>query len=266
MTIDYSVDHGFAQLLELAIACWEYDCSIHAEFRAFANKVLKKWKEEEPAEFGRGTPKLPYQSPLDWMFISVVFEWHDIFIVMFVRAIIKYGPKGYRVQNKLLPEDFRGKYQVLMARFNRVLIKPSELVNETRRQKARKTYNYVRDAWISLYDLEHLHSPAMDEILAHFQHPNLNLDLRKPAPENLHERIDPDNILHEYEKVVGRSDEPIVELPVHSLPEPESAQLPPRRRGRGGTFSVLARNVIHSGLEVSKKVSEKCYTFKKSEQ
>jgi hypothetical protein len=28
------------------------------------------------------------------MFISLVFEWNDIFRAMFVRVIIKYDPKG----------------------------------------------------------------------------------------------------------------------------------------------------------------------------
>jgi hypothetical protein len=103
-------DNGFAQLLELAIACWEYDCSIHEEFRDFARTVQTRWKARHPAEFRKGTSTLQHKNPLDWMFISLVFEWHDIFTTMSVRVIIKYDPRGFRVEdNKQLPEDFRGE-------------------------------------------------------------------------------------------------------------------------------------------------------------
>jgi hypothetical protein len=114
--VDDADDHGFVQLLELAIACWEYDCSIHEEFRAFAKKVKEKWKTNHPAEFLQGTstpPALKHKNPLDWMFISLVFEWHDVFTAMSVRVIIKYDPRGFPVQdNKQLPEDFRGELQL----------------------------------------------------------------------------------------------------------------------------------------------------------
>jgi hypothetical protein len=114
LTVDETDDHGFAQLLELAITCWEYGCSIHKEFQDFGKRVLRKWKRHHPAEFRRGTSTLPHhlphQNPLDWMFISLVFEWDEVFPVMFVRAIIKYDPRGFPVQNnKQLPEDFRGE-------------------------------------------------------------------------------------------------------------------------------------------------------------
>ena len=111
LTVDGVDDHGFAQLLELAIACWEYDCSIHEEFRDFAKKVHKKWGENHPAEFSRGASTLPHKNPLDWMFISLVFEWSDIFTTMSVRVIIKYYTRGFQVEdNKQLPEDFRCEY------------------------------------------------------------------------------------------------------------------------------------------------------------
>jgi hypothetical protein len=110
LAVDDTDDHGFAQLLELAIACWEYGCSIHKEFQDFAKRVLRKWKRYHPAEFRRETPTLQHQNPLDWMFISLVFEWDEVFPVMFVRAIIKYDRRGFPVQdNKQLPEDFRGE-------------------------------------------------------------------------------------------------------------------------------------------------------------
>jgi hypothetical protein len=113
LTVDETDDNGFAQLLELAIACWEYDCSIHEEFRAFARSVQKRWKARHPAEFRKETSTLQHQNPLDWMFISLVFEWHDIFTTMSVRVLIKYDPRGFRVEdNKQLPGDFRGEQLV----------------------------------------------------------------------------------------------------------------------------------------------------------
>jgi hypothetical protein len=93
----------------------------------------------------------------------------------------------------------------------------------------------------------------MNRILEHFQDPRLNLDLRKPVPEDLQERIDPDNLLREYEIVVGKNEEPAVEPTLQQLPEAESVKLPPRRRGRGGAFAAITRMAIHSGLEASKK-------------
>jgi hypothetical protein len=110
LTVDETDGYGFAQILELAIACWEYDCFIHKEFKDFAKKVRRTWNRRHPNEF-RGTSTL--QNPLDWMFISLVFEWNEVFSAMFVRAIIKYDPKGFPVQNnKQLPEDFRGGQEV----------------------------------------------------------------------------------------------------------------------------------------------------------
>jgi hypothetical protein len=112
LTADGTDDHGFAQLLELAIACWEYDCVIHQKFMDFAENVLRTWNGRYPGEFNRRTLTL-HKNPLDWMFISLVFEWNEVFPAMFVRAIIKYDPKGVPVSiNEQLPNDFRGEKQV----------------------------------------------------------------------------------------------------------------------------------------------------------
>lgn len=105
-----------------------------------------------------------------------------------------------------------------------------------------------------MYDLENLHGPSMNRILEHFQNPRLHIDLRKPVPEDLHDRIDPDNLLRAYEIVVGKNEEPVVEPQLHQLPEAESVKLPPRRRGRGGAFAAITRMAIHSGFEATKKV------------
>jgi hypothetical protein len=105
---------------------------------------------------------------------------------------------------------------------------------------------------MSLYDPENMHGPSMSRIFCHFSDPRLKLDLRKGAPEDLHEQIDPNKLLHEYEIVVGKNEDQVPEL--HQLPEAESAKPPPRTRGRGGGFSAIARMAIHSGLEASKRV------------
>jgi hypothetical protein len=92
----------------------------------------------------------------------------------------------------------------------------------------------------------------MSRIFSHFEDPKLKINLRAAVPEDLHEQIDPDKFLREYEIVVGKNEDQVAEL--HQLPEEESAKLPPRTRGRGGGFSAIARMTIHSGLEASKKV------------
>jgi hypothetical protein len=102
--------------------------------------------------------------------------------------------------------------------------------------------------------MENLHGPSMNRILSHFMDQNLNIDLRKPAPENLHEQIDPDNLLREYETVMGRNEKQAIESPLQQLPESDLAKLPPRRRGRGGAFSAVTRMAIHAGVKASKKV------------
>jgi hypothetical protein len=107
---------------------------------------------------------------------------------------------------------------------------------------------------MSLYEPENLYGDSMSRIFSHFGDPRLKMDLRKAAPEDIHEKIDSDKLLREYETVLGRSEEQVVELPLHELAEPDSAKLPPLTRGRGGGFSALARNAIHSGLETSKKM------------
>lgn len=114
----------------------------------------------------------------------------------------------------------------------------TDLVDEMRKQKVKRTYNYVRDAWMSLYDLENMHGPSMARIFSHFQDHRLKIDLRRPATEDLHEKIDPDNLLGEYETVVGKNENEIVVLPMHLLPEADAdvAKLPPRTRGRGERF------------------------------
>lgn len=105
-----SRDHGFEQLLDLAIACWEYECPINDQFRDFAIAVQKKWTACNTAEFSKGAARFERKKPIDWMFIALVFDWRDIFQSMSVRVIIKYDPKGFPVEDNVdLPFEFRGK-------------------------------------------------------------------------------------------------------------------------------------------------------------
>jgi hypothetical protein len=120
-----------------------------------------------------------------------------------------------------------------------------------RKEKTRKVYNYVHYAWTSLHQRENRHGPNMNRILSHFQ--SLNIDLRRPSPERLHEQIDPDNLLREYEIVVGRNEEQTVEPPMQQLAESNPTKLSPRRRGRGGAFAAMTRTAMHAGYEASKK-------------
>ncbi|KAK0123922.1 hypothetical protein ONS95_008912 [Cadophora gregata] len=228
-------DQGFTQLLELAIACWEYECPINEQFLEFARVVQKKWTACNTAEFSKGAARLERKKPIDWMFIALVFNWHDIFQSMSVRVIIKYDPKGFPVEDNVnLPSDFR------------------DLVDQTRRQKVTNTYNCIRDAWISLYNPEGIHAVSMGKIHEHFQDPRLGIDLRCPTPEDLHEHIDADGLLHEFGSVLGRQEGKAIEPPLFGI---DVTSPPTRTRGRGGGFSAIARMTIQSGYEKSKKLA-----------
>ncbi|KAH7324046.1 hypothetical protein BKA65DRAFT_568084 [Rhexocercosporidium sp. MPI-PUGE-AT-0058] len=236
LTID-SRDHGFRQLLDLAIACWEYECPINDQFRDFARVVQRKWTACNTAEFSKGAARPERKKPIDWMFIALVFDWQDIFQSMSVRVIIKYDPKGFPVEDNLnLPYDFR------------------DLVDQTRRLKVTKTYNCIRDAWISLYDSEDRHALSMSKIHEHFQDPRLGIDLRRPAPEDLHDQVDADRLLYEFGTVLGRQEGKSAELPLLEL---DVASPPARPRGRSGGFSAIALMTINSGYEKSKKIAKR---------
>ncbi|KAH7388961.1 hypothetical protein BKA64DRAFT_126212 [Cadophora sp. MPI-SDFR-AT-0126] len=229
-----SRDHGFTQLLDLAIACWEYECPIVEKFGDFAIAVQKKWTACNTADFSKGAARFERKKPIDWMIIALVFNWQDIFQSMSVRVIIKYDPKGFPVEDNVnLPFDFR------------------DLVEQTRQKKAAKSYNCIRDAWISLYDPEGTHAMSMGKIYEHFQDPRLGIDLRCPAPEDLHEQIDADG-LHEFGTILGRQEGKFTESPLLEL---DATSPPSRTRGRSGGFSTIARMTIHSGYEKSKKIA-----------
>ncbi len=127
----------------------------------------------------------------------------------------------------------------------------TELVDQTRREKVTRTYNCIRDAWISLYDLESTHESSMAKIYEHFANPRLGIDLRSPASDSIHEQVDPDNLLHELGTILGKQEWKLAEPP---LLEIDAVNPPARTRGRSGGFSAIARMTIHSGYEKSKKI------------
>jgi hypothetical protein len=101
-----------------------------------------------------------------------------------------------------------------------------------------KTYNFVRDKWISLYHPEQQLVPYMNAILAHFDDITFNIDLRDPATEHLQEKIDPHTLLEEFMTIVMKEEEAPTE------PHPPLKQRPvstdsfittpkPMRGGRG---------------------------------
>jgi hypothetical protein len=110
-------DYGFSQLLELAIGCWEYECSLNENFRKFAKDVREKWQTYYPEEFKEGTSKIPRQSPIDWMFVSLVFEWQDIFETKSALVVVRFDPRSGMSLDKYksLPEDFRGKISLALS-------------------------------------------------------------------------------------------------------------------------------------------------------
>ncbi|KAL5315885.1 hypothetical protein ACEPPN_016759 [Leptodophora sp. 'Broadleaf-Isolate-01'] len=224
-----SRDHGFTQLLDLAIACWEYECPINEQFRDFAREVQKKWTACNTAEFSKGGARFERKKPIDWMFIALVFDWQDVFQSMSVRVIIKYDPKGFPVEDN-----------------------NPDLVDQTRQQKVTRTYNCIRDAWISLYDTDGTHALSMAKIHEHFRNPRLGIDLRYPAPEDLHDQVDADNLLHEFGTVLGRHEGKSAEPPLLEL---DVVSPPARSRGRSGGFSAIARMTINSGYEKSKRIA-----------
>jgi hypothetical protein len=120
-----------------------------------------------------------------------------------------------------------------------------------------KTYNQIRDSWMSLYDPENRNGLSMGIIHSHFNEPQFDLDLRKPAPEDLHEQIDADNLLREFETILGgTADEQVEPQPQpqsRERREVEAVRRDARRHGRGGGFGLAARNTFKSTLEASKK-------------
>ncbi|KAH8748807.1 hypothetical protein F5882DRAFT_445958 [Hyaloscypha sp. PMI_1271] len=223
------LEYGFSRLLDLAIACWQHNCFIRNDFQVFADDDQGCYGEPEI----RLDPTAQQQS-VDWMFIALVFDFPSIFQKKSVNVIMKYDPKGNSMDLERyhnLPDDFRA------------------LVTEMREEMVLKTYNHVRDAWVSLVP-QSAYSSDMKRMLAHFNEPHLGLDLTKPEPKRLRE-ISPNRLLEEFEKVLEESEDGQVE----SQPRPSSII----RHGRGGVVSTT----IFQGFR-SAKASVKRRRFPKS--
>lgn len=118
-----------------------------------------------------------------------------------------------------------------------------------------KTYNYIRDSWTLLYDLENRNSSSMGIIYSHFNGERLSLDLRKPAPDSLHQQIDAHNLLGELETVIGLDERAERQAQVQSTQRLETAAVSQeaRRHGRDGGFGTTVRNKIKVKIEASGK-------------
>jgi hypothetical protein len=122
--------------------------------------------------------------------------------------------------------------------------KPTDLVDETRRKIATRTYSYIRDAWAALSEHNKAQGSKKRGIYLHFKD-RLDIDLRQAAPEGLHQQIAPNTLLLEFK---------MSEMEEHNAPFERVHHIPPRNYGRGGAFSITTRMVIHVGLENAKKM------------
>jgi hypothetical protein len=99
----------------------------------------------------------------------------------------------------------------------------------------------------------------MATIHSHFNEERLGLDLRKPAPDGLHEQIDADKLLRELETIVGGSvderaeSQTQVQSPQAKRLEAASVSQEVRRHGRNGGFGLTARHTFKMTIEASKK-------------
>jgi hypothetical protein len=91
-------DYGLNKLFELSVACWQYKCYIHSQWEAFASRVKVKWTKVFQDE---GFYTRMHRRPIDWMFLSIVFEWEGIFDLMYEPVILKYGNPSHDSENGL---------------------------------------------------------------------------------------------------------------------------------------------------------------------
>jgi hypothetical protein len=119
-----------------------------------------------------------------------------------------------------------------------------------------KTYNFVRDNWISLYQPEQQLVPYMNAILAHFDDITFNIDLRDPATEHLQEKIDPYTLLEESMTIVMKEEEaptdphPRMKQRPVSIDSLITTPKPMRGGGRGmgpNNFGALTSSLISKG-------------------
>jgi hypothetical protein len=107
-----NMDDGFTQLLELAAACWEYDCAISAAFLSFVVEPVRMWRTLHKSSPSTAIPSLSAKDSLNWMFIALVFELSDIFETMSKSVLIQYSPERlepFVSDNEHLPNDYLRK-------------------------------------------------------------------------------------------------------------------------------------------------------------
>jgi hypothetical protein len=83
---------------------------LNEHFRKFAKEVREKWQTFCPEEFQEESSKISRQSPIDWMFVALVFEWQEIFQAKSALVVVRFDPRnGMDLDRyKSLPKDFRG--------------------------------------------------------------------------------------------------------------------------------------------------------------
>lgn len=103
---DRDPEHGFEELLSLAIACWKYDCAIPPACKKFARDFQKNWAVWYGHEFFEGTVGAEAGRAINWMFMALVFEWDRIFRNTSRYVVGKYKANDNNID---LPQDFRGQ-------------------------------------------------------------------------------------------------------------------------------------------------------------
>lgn len=90
------------RLFELAVGCWQYECLINPEWDAFSLEVKNEWSRMFNDD---GLYDRIHRHRIDWMFIAIVFEWDDVFEMMYERVILNYGTTSHDNREEL-PKNF----------------------------------------------------------------------------------------------------------------------------------------------------------------
>jgi len=107
-----NTDDGFTQLLELAVACWEYDCAISAAFLYFVVEPVRIWRTLQKSSPSTAISLWSAKHSLNWMFVALVFNLADIFETISKYVLNQYSPERlehFVRYNEHLPNDFLRK-------------------------------------------------------------------------------------------------------------------------------------------------------------
>lgn len=105
-TNDLDPEHGFNELLSLAIGCWKYETAIPAVCQTFVNEFHTNWTVWCGHNFYEGRSDAPVNKAVNWMFVALVFHWEEIFRNTSRFVVSKSKEKD---DNPDLPKDFRGQ-------------------------------------------------------------------------------------------------------------------------------------------------------------